>query len=437
MTGALTRRTVATYAAAIVPVAILGLPFSVYLPPFIAAGGTIPVAMVGLLFSLSTLWDGLVDPLIGTLIDRKSKGASPYRDWMLRASVPLMLLLAILVSMGDSLSFWMLLPLLLLFYSCLSLYDVAHCAWGAALASNADDSARIFGNREFGAKLVLILAFASPAAAQALIPGLDLQGRILAYVGLLILAMPVAIAALRRLPPRAIIPEPGIGWRAEIGASLQTRPLLLVWLTQILGAFSFGSLTATFIFFADGYLRLDAQGALLLFGTFIGGAIATPVWIIIARRLGKPLAMVCNCLWLIALLLTGWSLPPGAFATALIFSMGLGSGFMGLIFIHGMIADIAPHDRKRCGRDRTAFLYALTNLLQKFGNAIAVGITYALLGLYGFDATQPEASGEVVRALFLILPLIGWSMMGLVALLLLRETMVNRRLGALGQAVSV
>ena len=54
------RRTVATYAAAIGPVAILGLPFSVYLPPFIASGGTIPVALVGLLFSLSTLWDGLV-----------------------------------------------------------------------------------------------------------------------------------------------------------------------------------------------------------------------------------------------------------------------------------------------------------------------------------------------------------------------------------------
>lgn len=432
---ALTRRTVATYAAAIGPIAILGLPFSVYLPPFIAAGGTIPVAMVGLLFSLSTLWDGLVDPLIGTLIDRKSKGPSPYRDWMLRASLPLVLLLAILVTMGDSLAFWLLLPLLLLFYSCYSLFDVAHCAWGAALAGNADDSARIFGNRELGAKLVLILAFASPAAAQAMIPGLDLQGRILAYVGLLLLAMPLALFAIRRLPARAIVPEPGIGWRAEIRESLGTRPLLLVWLTQILGAFSFGSLTATFIFFADGYLRLDAQGALLLFGTFIGGAIATPVWIIIARRLGKPLAMACNCLWLIALLLSGWSVPPGAFATALIFSMGLGSGFMGLIFIHGMIADIAPHDRQRCGRDRTAFLYALTNLLQKFGNAIAVGVTYALLGYYGFDATQPDAHGDVVRTLFLTLPVFGWGLMCLVALVLRREDMVNQRLGTLGQVV--
>lgn len=425
------RRTVATYAAAIGPVAILGLPFSVYLPPFIASGGTIPVALVGLLFSLSTLWDGIVDPLIGTLIDRKSKGAFPYRDWIIRASVPLALLLAVLVTVGDSMSFWLLLPLLLIFYSCFSLYDVAHCAWGAALARNADDSARIFGNRELGAKLVLILAFGSPALAQALIPGLDLQGRILAYVGLLFLALPLALWAVYRLPSRAIVPEPGIGWRAEIGISLKTRPLLLVWLIQLLGAFSFGSLTATFIFFADGYLRLDAQGALLLFGTFIGGAIATPVWIHMARRMGKPVALACNCLWLIALLLTGWTLPPGAFLTALFFSMGLGSGFMGLIFIHGMIADITPHDRRRCGRDRTAFLYALTNFLQKFGNAIAVGTTYGLLGLYGFDATLPEESDEVVRTLFLTLPVIGWGLMCLVTLLLWREPMVNQRLGTL------
>jgi Na+/melibiose symporter-like transporter len=270
--------------------------------------------------------------------------------------------------------------------------------------------------------------------AQALIPGLDLQGRILAYVGLLLLALPLALWAIHRLPPRAIAPEPGIGWRAEIKVSLKMRALLLVWLAQILGAFSFGSLTATFIFFADGYLRLDAQGALLLFGTFIGGAIATPAWIQIARRLGKPVAMACNCLWLISLLLIAWALPPGIFVVALLFSMGLGSGFMGLIFIHGMIADIAPHDRALSGRDRTAFLYALTNLLQKFGNAIAVGITYALLGLYGFDAARPEASDDVIRWLFLTLPPIGWGLMGIVALLLRNEGMVNQRLGNLRPA---
>lgn len=50
-------RTVAAYAATAGPTVILGLPFSVYLPPYVAEGGVISVALVGLLFSLTTIWD--------------------------------------------------------------------------------------------------------------------------------------------------------------------------------------------------------------------------------------------------------------------------------------------------------------------------------------------------------------------------------------------
>jgi glycoside/pentoside/hexuronide:cation symporter, GPH family len=103
---------------------------------------------------------------------------------------------------------------------------------------------------------------------------------------------------------------------------------------------------------------------------------------------------------------------------------------MGLLLIHGMISDIAPHDQRKCGRNRAAFLFALTNLLQKAGNATAVGITYAILGAYGFNAARPEDSGELVRNLFIALPFGGWALMALVALALCRESWVNQRRGS-------
>ena len=59
---ALRPRMVAAYAVPAGPTAMLALPFSVYLPPYIAEGGAISVALVGLLFSLTTIWDGIVDP---------------------------------------------------------------------------------------------------------------------------------------------------------------------------------------------------------------------------------------------------------------------------------------------------------------------------------------------------------------------------------------
>lgn len=431
MTGSMTqppsRRTVSAFALGIGPAAVLGLPFSVYLPPFVAAGGVVPVALVGLIFSLSTIWDGIVDPLIGTMIDRMSTGDAPHRRWMRIAALPIALLLTLLAVWGDDLQFWLLLPLLLLFYSSYSLYDVAHLSWGAALADNADDSTRLFGNRQFAEKIILVLAFGLPAIAQAMMPDIDLQGRVLAYASLVIILLPVALFAISRLPGRPVVPDPGIGWRQELKASLASPTLLLLLAAQFLGAFSFGALSATFIFFADGYLALDHKGALLLFGTFVGGALLTPIWIFAARRFGKPQTMIANCLWLLAALASGTLLPQGNFMVSLLFSVVLGAGFMGLIFLHGMVSDYAPHDRTLCGRDRTAFLFAIFNLVQKMGNAVAVAIAYALLGAYGFDATRPEESGELVRTIFTGLPLLGWGAMILILLFLVRHDTVNQR----------
>ena len=55
------------------------------------------------------------------------------------------------------------------------------------------DSALLYGMRDWFSKIALILAFAAPAAAQLLIPGISLQGRIMAYASLFLLMVPIAL----------------------------------------------------------------------------------------------------------------------------------------------------------------------------------------------------------------------------------------------------
>jgi glycoside/pentoside/hexuronide:cation symporter, GPH family len=422
----LTQRTTAHYGAAVGPLAIVGLPFTVYLPPYIAEGGVVAVGLVGLLFSICTLWDGVVDPLIGTMIDRVYAGPAPHRRWMRIAAAPIALLLALIVLVGDTLPFAILLVVMIIFYSSSSLFDVAHLSWGAALANapgaNApDNSSRIFGAREVGAKTMLIAAFAAPALAQFLIPGLSLQGRIIAYASLFLLAMPLALWAIARIPARPVIAEPGVGWRGEIILTLRFRPFLALVIVQLLSAFAFGALTSLFIFFADGTLRLDNRSALLLFGTFIGGALFTPMWTALARRFGKPRMMIAMAMWLISILGGSFVYLPQGLTQSIVFSTLVGSGFASLIFIHGMVADLAPLDRARCGRDRTALLYAIINVVQKAGSALAIALCYGLLDWFGFDAKFAAVSSDLVHLLFVALPALSWAIMCLFLLCLARE----------------
>ncbi|RDV02645.1 hypothetical protein DXH95_11850 [Sphingorhabdus pulchriflava] len=419
----ITGRTAAYYSASVGPIAIMGLPLSIYLPPYISEGGVVAVALVGLMFSISTLWDGIVDPLIGTMIDRKSRGEAPHRRWMAGAALPLVLLLALLVTIGDRLHFWALLPLLLLYYSCYSLFDVAHLAWGSALSNGRSEvSARLFGAREYAAKFVLVIAFAAPALAQFLFPDISLQGRIIAYVSLVAIAMPLALLANRKVPARPVIVEPGFGWRRELKLSMQSPSLLLIMMVHFLNAFAFGAMASTYIFFAEAYLRLDQYGSLLLFLTFVGGAITTPLWVYAARKLGKPKGMILMCATLVILLIGGMQLPlPGQLLPSAAFTITLGGAFMGLIFIFGMIADYAPVDAQICGRDRTAFIFATGNLMQKLGNASALALSYWLLGQFGFDPEHAQEHGELVRNIWAGLPIAAWGLAATVALFLVRQ----------------
>ena len=401
-------RQVALYALCVGPTAILGLPFSVYLPPFISESGVIAVGVVGLIFSLSTLWDGVVDPLIGTMVDRSKARGTTQRAWMWRAAVPLAVLLVLVLTMGDVLGFWLLLPLLLLFYSSYSLYDVAYLSWGSALARSADASSRLFGAREWAAKIILVLAFATPAAAQAMVPGLSLEGRIIAYAALVALALPLALAATLRLPVRLPPAEAAIDWRREIALTIAFRPLVILFVIQYFNSFAFGTMTALFVFFADAVLGLDGQSSLLLFATFVGGALTTPLWTRISRRFGKPRGMTAMALF-VAIVMTGaLFMRPDGLVQALGFTMLLGSGFVGLIFIYGLLTDLVPHDRARCGRDRSAFLFAIMMLMQKAGVASAIALAYALLDAGGFDPQNPAASATLIHQLFAGLPTLGW-----------------------------
>jgi Na+/melibiose symporter-like transporter len=395
----ISRKTAIYYSASVGPIAIMGLPLSIYLPPYISEGGVVAVALVGLMFSISTLWDGVM------------------------AALPLLFLLALLVTVGDRLDFWALLPLLLLYYSCYSLFDVAHLAWGSALSDGRSEvSARLFGAREYIAKLVLVIAFAAPALAQYLMPDISLQGRIIAYVSLVVIAMPIALIANQKVPSRPVLVEPGFGWRKELKLSLQSPSLLLILAVHFLNAFAFGAMASTYIFFAEAYLRLDQYGSLLLFLTFVGGAITTPLWVYAARKLGKPKGMILMCATLVALLIGGMQLPlAGQLRPSAVFTIVIGGAFMGLIFIFGMIADYAPVDAQICGRDRTAFIFATGNLMQKLGNASALALSYWLLGYFGFDPARPHEHGEVVRNIWAGLPIAAWGIAALVALFLVRQ----------------
>lgn len=84
----LKKSTLIAFSAPAVPISALGLPLSVYLPPFYAAYVGLDLATVGLVFMAARFWDMFTDPILGIVGDRFNTRWGRRKPWIV-ASVPI------------------------------------------------------------------------------------------------------------------------------------------------------------------------------------------------------------------------------------------------------------------------------------------------------------------------------------------------------------
>ena len=123
-----------------------------------------PVVM-GLIFSMSRIWDAFSDPIAGYLSDRTSLSFGRRRTWILISFIPISIAFLAVFSPpasmeGQDLDMWMMFAILG-FYSAATLFLVPHMALGAELSSNYHERTRLFGVRHIFYTFGSILALAS------------------------------------------------------------------------------------------------------------------------------------------------------------------------------------------------------------------------------------------------------------------------------------
>ncbi len=71
-----------SYGGLMVPLAIVDVPIVIYLPVFYSKEIGIDIGLVGLIFVLARIWDGITDPLIGWLSDKTSSRYGRRKPWV-------------------------------------------------------------------------------------------------------------------------------------------------------------------------------------------------------------------------------------------------------------------------------------------------------------------------------------------------------------------
>ena len=400
------------------PIAALGLPIVVYLPPFYAQDMGLGLGLVGTIFMIARFWDVITDPLMGVLSDRFPSRWGRRRHWIVLA-VPILIACVYMVFMppetflgspisGGYLLFWM-----LLLYIGYTLITISHLSWGAELHPDYHERSRIQGWREVAVVAGMVAALALPALIDRVAAdGAAGMSRVAAMGWFIILAMPpavlIAVSCVSERPqPKR--PATKVPLSQTLRIIVTNKPLQKLVSADLLAGLATGATGSLFIFFVSHVIGLGHLASALLLLYFITGCVAAPIWIKISYRVGKhralAIATMCRMVFAIMILFA----PTGNMLAAAILFALFGSTYAAAPFLlRSIIADVADHDEAQSGVQRTGLYYSLLTLTNKIGHALAVGITYPLIEWIGFEATgmNSKETLNAFTAIFIGFPII-------------------------------
>jgi Na+/melibiose symporter-like transporter len=405
----LKRRILAAFAGPGLPIGAVGLPMIVYLPPYYAGHLGLDLVAVGLVFFLVRAIDLPLDPLLGHWMDRTRSRFGRYRPWLLAGGLTLAAGVWLVFMAKPGLSAFAAFAFLMVLYLGYSLTAVAQLGWGATLSDDYHDRSRIFSwwmaAQVLGMILVLLLP---PMVGGGQAGGIQAMGWFV-----------IVLAPLTVLVMAAIVPEreragerPHASW-AELKALAKNPLLLRLILLDVLTSAAPGVTGAMFLFYFEHRLGFDAREAsLLLLVYFVAGFVAAPLWIGLARRIGKHRALTSAGVCYATFHFSMSMLPTGSGMEVALPAMAIA----GLPYIaapsllRAMLNDAADVDRLETGLDRNALLQALLTSTQKISYAVPVAIIYPALSLIGFEPKPGAANSDGailgMTLLFILSPLV-------------------------------
>jgi Na+/melibiose symporter-like transporter len=365
------------FASIAFPGAGLILPLAIFLPPFYTKTLGLGLAEVGLVFMLVRMFDIVTDPVMGLIGDRFESRWGRRRHWLVIA-LPFLMLGVIMAFMPQgSPTVWYLGLWLVVLYAGSTMLTISHTAWAAELSPDYNERSRIASfNAFFG------------------------------FVGSLVILLPLAVLEYQGAPPAGrdalqffgimvlILAPMTVFLAASLVGERKTAPAPRIGLIQ-------GLLTVARNPHMRRLLAADAMAAM-------PGAVMAGLFIFYqAELIGKHRAFGLGCLAFCLTTFMFFFPGEGDVWLFIVFMFATGFAYSGLNFLlRAMAADVVDYDNVETGGTRTGLYFAMLAITAKLGGALAIGVTYPLLDLIGFDAQGGNSPETLLsfRIIYVVVP---------------------------------
>lgn len=396
------------YGSLRLPLALLELPLFVLLPNYYSERLGVELATVGTALFVTRLFDALLDPLIGDAIDR-SRGRFHFRHWIW-CSLPVMAIgfFCLMHPPRDqgsvALTAWLAI-MSLVTYVGYSIASIAYQAWGASIAHDDVQRARVTGFRE------ALGLFGVITAAIWLTPDH------VSMLTTLFIAFALASAFCIRFAPRgpeAKIDQSSSGVFRRVTAALRNRQFRWLIAALIINGVATAIPATLVLFYVSDVLESPASAPLFLIIYFLAGALGMPAWIAMSASLGLKRTWLVGLA--VAIFAFVWTLSLGAGDTTsfavicLLTGLALGAD---LAMPPAMLASVIAANGD-AGKNEGAY-FGVWNFVIKLNLAGAAGIALPLLAALGYQPGVKNALSLIL--VYAALPCVMKLLTGIVLLL--------------------
>lgn len=412
----------AAFASPGAPLLALSVPPIVFLPPYYTQYLGLDAGTVGAIFLLARVFDLVINPTIGGLQDRTRTAWGARRAWLIGAT-PLVMLAVWFAFIGlqPGVSSLVVGLAVLSLYSTFASAMIAHLGWAGELRPDYHGRTQVLGAVQIASTIGQVFVMALPAIVETTGIGDFEDGvRMMGWAIIAFLPLTVLMAVLTNPEPLGP-PRAKLGFGAAFAAMRSNDALRRVLVPDFLLGVTQGVAGTLFIFFAREVLDLRDQATTLLFVYFATGLAGAPLWVWLARKLGKHRALQISCLWWAVALALVPLAPRGDVVMA-----GIGMALAGVpavaatLLLRAMMADVVDEDDLATGQPRSGLFFGLLLTTTKIGLALGPA-SLILLAPFGFSgargAENPPEALLALSLLFAGLPMAlnlvaAWSLQG-------------------------
>ena len=378
-------------------------------------------ALVGLIFGLSLIWDGITDPLVGVLSDRTQSRWGSKRPWLLFGAIPfgLAYILAWVVpdvSATGQFLYYLLISLLL--KTAFTSVSVPYTALTPALTPDYDERTQLNFFR-FGFSLLGgLIAVLAHSRLVALAPNPALGHLLSATVWAIVIIGSTWVAFLftfeRPIAKSKDDDEEQLSFVDELKLIWANKPYLMVTGIYLLSWLSLQFIQINLLLYMRYWVRNETQFPFLVLMLQVTTIVFLGVWAWVSGRIGKRHTYIIGVvLWLgaqIGLFLA----QPGQISLLYVLAFFGGTGVaVAFLIPWSMIPDVIEYGEDKFGTRREGIFYGGFIFLQKFGLASVIFFSNSMLDWAGYTnpditalatATQPDSVLLLLRLFVSLVP---------------------------------